>query len=165
MDATYPDTPAQRPTFLTVLCILSFIGGTWGVIDGYRTGFTDKAQQDLEKARTAIEEAMDTMGDGGGFARRMMEEGMAMAELGAENAGPLGGSGLVLSLLGLAGVWMMWNLKRIGFWVYTVASLGGLIAPLAILGSSMLVIMSLGLGGLFTLLFIILYAVNLKHMR
>lgn len=158
--------PAQRPTFLTVLCILSFIGGLWGVVEGFRTGFTDKAQQDLEQARVEIEEAMGAMqGQESEFAQRIMEQGMIMAEQAAAQAKSLGIVGLVTSLISLLGVWMMWNLRKTGFWVYTLAALVGLIAPLYFLGFSTMAFIALGFGGLVSIVFIILYAVNLKHMR
>lgn len=160
----YAPVPAQRPTFLTVLCILSFIAGAWGVFDGYRTGFTDKAQRDLEEARTTIEEAMEQMSGGSGLAERMMEEGLAAAEQTVQHAQPIGISGLALSALSLFGVWLMWNLKRNGFYLYVLAGIGGLIAPISILGTSSVVIMGMGISGFFTVLFIVLYAVNLKHM-
>ncbi|MBX2980842.1 MAG: hypothetical protein KF905_16265 [Flavobacteriales bacterium] len=160
----YAPVPAQRPTLLTVLCILSFIAGAWGVVDGYRTGFTDKPQRDLEEARTTIEEAMEQMGGGSGLAERMMEEGLAAAEQTVQHAQPIGISGLALSALSLFGVWLMWNLKRNGFYLYVLAGIGGLIAPIAILGTSSVVIMGMGISGFFTVLFIVLYAVNLKHM-
>ena len=56
MNTMDPSAPVQRPTLLTIVCILSFIGGLWGAIDGIRTGFTNKAQDDLAEARAAIEE-------------------------------------------------------------------------------------------------------------
>lgn len=31
---TNPAAPATRPTLLTVLCIISFIMGAWGVVSG-----------------------------------------------------------------------------------------------------------------------------------
>jgi len=158
-------TPGERPTFLTVLCILSFIGGLWGAYTGFSSAFTDKPQRDLEEAQAKIEEARATMGDQGGLAERMMEEGIAAAEQGVVNAKPLGIASLVLSLVGLVGVWMMWNLKKLGFGIYTAASVLGMVVPLFILDFSMVTLLGLGIGGLISVIFIILYAVNLKHMH
>jgi hypothetical protein len=47
MDTT---TPGTRPTFLTVLCILSFLMGAWGLWNGIEGAFTDQPQRDLEEA-------------------------------------------------------------------------------------------------------------------
>ncbi len=165
MDTT-ATTPTQRPTLLTVVCILSFIGGLWGAIDGFRTGFTSKAQDDLAKARVELEGAMEQLqGQGGAFAQNMMEQGMVMAEQAAEQARPLGITGLVLSLISLYGVWLMWNLRKQGFWFYTLAAILGVIVPLFFLGFSTVAIMGLGVGALISIVFIILYAVNLKYMH
>lgn len=95
---------------------------------------------------------------------KMMESGMVMAEKAAENAKPIGYSNIILSLLSLFGVWQMWNLKKSGFWMYVAASVAGLVVPMVFLGGGMLTLMSVGFGGLISIVFIILYAVNLKHM-
>ena len=163
MDST--TTPGERPTFLTVLCILSFIGGLWGAYSGFSSGFTDKPQRDLEEARIQIEETRAQLGDQGGMAERMMEEGLAAAEQGVVHAKPLGISSLVLSLVGLFGVWQMWNLKKMGFGIYTASSVIGMVVPFFILDFSMVTLLGLGVGGLISVVFIILYAVNLKHMH
>lgn len=166
MNDTYTPAPAQRPTLLTIICILSFIGGLWGAIEGFRTGFTSKAQDDLAQAKATIEESMAQLqGQGGEFAQSMMEQGIAIAEKTAENAKPLGISGLVLALISLYGVWLMWNLRKQGFWFYTIAAILGLLIPLYFLGFSTVAIMGLGFGAFISLVFIILYGVNLKHMR
>lgn len=158
--------PAQRPTLLTIVCILSFIGGLWGAIDGFRTAFTDKAQLDLAEAREEVEGAMaDVQGPGAEFAQRMMEQGIALAETAAANARPLGITAIVLALISLYGVWLMWNLRKQGFWFYTLAAIGGIIVPLYFLGFSTLAVLGLGIGALISIVFIILYAVHLKHMH
>lgn len=163
MDNAYT---GQRPTFLTVLCILSLLGGLWGTWEGIKNAFTNAPQEAVEEARTAIEEAMtQVQGSGADFAVKMMEDGLAMAEQAAANAVPLGYIGLITSVLGLVGVWLMWNLKKNGFYLYTVASLAGLFLPFMYLGFSSMGLLSLGLGGLLTVLFIVLYAINLKHMN
>ena len=158
-------TTPQRPTFLTVLCILSFLAGIWGVYGGIQSSFTDKPQRDLEEARIEMEEAMDQMGEATGMVANMMESAIALAEKSAENAKPLGYVALATSLLSLLGVWLMWNLRRMGFGIYVVASLLGLLVPFAFLGFDLMTFIGLGVGGFITVLFIILYAVNLKHMH
>lgn len=160
-----PYATTTRPTFLTVLCILSFIGGLWGAVEGFRNAFTGKAQADLEEARAKMEELSGMIDDGSGFAERMMEEAITLAEKAAEHAQTLGLAGLVFSVLGLLGVWRMWNLRKDGFWIYTFAALAGLAVPLALLGGSGTALLGMGFGAFITLLFIVLYALNLKHMR
>lgn len=158
------DAP-KRPTLLTVICILSFLGGAWGLWEGYKSAFTDAPQRDLEEAKVKIQESIDQMGADNPMAG-MMDEMMAVAEKSVENAKTTGYSNLVFSLISLAGVWLMWNLKKMGFWLYLIASVGGLAVTFMVLGG----------GGLFanitsivavliTVLFLILYGVNLKHMR
>ncbi len=157
--------PAARPTLLTVICILSFIAGLWGIYSGISTLTTDQtaavavAQQKMEEARAQLGDKAD------GMAGRMMDSAMAITQKGAENAKPIGISGIILSLLSLFGVWQMWNLKKSGFWLYLVAAIGGLIVPLVFLGGGMMAIASVGFVGFITLIFIILYAVNLKYMH
>lgn len=59
----------------------------------------------------------------------------------------------------------MFRLKRIGFYFYTAAQVLMLgITPIFI-GFSLITITSLIFSAIFALLFIILYAVNLKYMK
>lgn len=162
---TKDPSSTQRPTFLTVLCILSAIAGLWGVYGGIQSSFTDKPQRDFEEARTQVEDAMEQVGQSSGLVANMLESSMDLAERSLEHAEALGFLAIGTSLLGLLGVWLMWNLRRMGFGIYVLASLIGLFAPFGFLGFSLVSVIALGLMGLVTLLFIILYATNLKHMR
>lgn len=164
MNTATMGAPATRPTLLTVICILSFIMGAWGVISGVRNLTTDQTAV-VAEARAHMEEARAQLGDkASGMAGRMMDSAMEITEKAAENAKPIGISGIVLSLLSLFGVWQMWNLKKSGFWLYLLASVVGLALPVYFLGGSMVAIASVGVVGFFSLVFIILYAVNLKYM-
>lgn len=155
-----------RPTLLTVICILSFIAGAFGLWGGIRDAFTDAPQKAVEEARTKMDEAMAQMGDEGNeMVSKMMESAISMAEKSAENAKPLGISGIVLAVLSLLGVWQMWNLKKSGFWLYLVASVAGLIVPMVFLGGGLMTLIGVGFMGFITIVFVILYAVNLKHMH
>lgn len=158
--------PTTRPTLLTVICILSFIAGAWGVIGGIINLASSSDQQALIEAQQRMEEAKAQMGDqANGMMGGMMDSAMEMTQKAAENAKPIGISNIVLSLISLLGVWQMWNLRKSGFWLYLLAAVGGLLVPLVFLGGSMVALFSVGFAGLISILFIILYAVNLKYMH
>lgn len=130
-----PGGEKVRPTFLTVLCILSFIGAGLTII-------------------LAIVAVL----------------GMAAITAGAANIGAAGENAGALTMMwvwtaalvamvivSLIGVIKMWKLKKQGFFLYTGASVAGIIIGLI---SGPVNIMSI----LFSVLFIVLYGMNLKHM-
>lgn len=162
---TKDPSSTQRPTLLTVLCVLSFLGGIWGIWGGVQSSFTDKPYENLQEARAEMEETMSEMADAPAMVVNMMESAIELAEVSAEKAKPLGYSAIATSILGLIGVWMMWNLQRRGFPIYVVASLVGLVVPFFFLGFSLVTFIALGFGALVTVAFIIMYGVNLKHMH
>ena len=128
-------TKKGRPTFLTVLCILSFIGSglsslmfliaviAAGVIMDFLTGLP------------------------------------GMADLSA------GGSGFfIVSFLmavgSLFGAILMWNLKKIGFYLYSACNIFAIFVPLIFAAGG------IGWFGLvITVVFIVLYGLNFKHME
>ena len=97
--------------------------------------------------------------------RDLKEHCRLMAETAAAKAVPLGYISLLSSALSLLGVWMMWNLRRNGYWLYILAGVMGLVLPFIFLGFSTLALISLGFGAFITILFIVLYGLNLKHMH
>jgi hypothetical protein len=161
--------PAKRSTFLTVLCILTFLGSGWGVIGNaitYSTAATqakamsivkDQASQDIEKSST-------TSNEGEKIAQDMVNS-MTNA-FSEENLKKSGLAGILASVLCLAGAFLMWTLKKNGFYLYVVGTLVGIVAPFVIFGGAnlMSIISSVG-AGFIGLIFVILYGVNLKHMK
>ena len=71
---------------------------------------------------------------------------------------------LVLSVISLLGAILMFQLRRLGFYLYTAAQILALFVLPYFAGFSMYVGMVMFFSGLISLLFIILYAVNLKYM-
>jgi hypothetical protein len=168
MTTPYAEAPATRPTLLTILCILSFLFGIWGIWGGVQSAFTDQPQRDLETTKAEMEKAMagvDATGPGAEMMTKMGDAAIALGEKSVENAKPIGYSSIVLSILSLLGVWWMWNLQKKGFWLYTLATVAGLITPFIFLGGGMMTLLGVGFLGVISLIFIILYAVNLKHMH
>ncbi|MCB0792497.1 MAG: hypothetical protein H6595_03295 [Flavobacteriales bacterium] len=167
-DITMPHGRAQqRPTLLTIICVLSAIAGLWGLWGGVQNAFTGKADRELAEAEAKMEEVRGQLQGqpGGAFAERMMDSAMELARKAAENAKPMGYASIALALLSLFGVWHMWNLRRSGFWYYLLAAIGSLLVPVVFLGGGLMTVLSVGFFGLITIVFVILYAVNLKHMH
>jgi hypothetical protein len=148
-----------------VICILSFIAGAWGLFKGIQNLATDQTAA-LAEVQSKMEEARAQMGDQANeMAGHMMDAAMDVANKAAQNAKPIGISGIIISLVSLFGVWQMWNLRKSGFWLYLLATIGGLVVPLVFLGGGLMAVLSVGFVGFFSLIFIILYAVNLKYMH
>jgi hypothetical protein len=164
--STQPAKP-PRPTFLTVLCILTFIGSAWGIISGISN------YMNADVASSIVGEAMDEAKD------KISEETTTSESKIAEKVFS-GVSDLMdpakmrknalfqvaANVLTLLGGLLMFQLKKTGFWVYLVGTVCAILAPVIVYGASNL--LSLGMTmvyGFFGVLFVVLYAINLKHLR
>lgn len=161
-------TPA-RPTFLTVLCILSFIGCGLGIFSGVTGYFTNKA---LVTAGSTVNEEISNAMDEAMESEEMTEAGREIANSLGEALGgitdfeAMAKNSIVSALLCvvvLAGVFLMWKLKKTGFYIYTVGQIALVAAPFLLVGGLAGGLMAT-LGAIFPIVFIILYALNLKHM-
>jgi len=148
--------PAKRPTFLTVLGILSFIGIGFSMIGGIMNYFT-------YSTLAASGDMFNSMGAEG----EQMDQAMnAMSDMLGLDYGKMATSAIIQALLNipvLIGVLMMWKQKKVGYYIY---------APFEVLQPLIPLFLGLGLAGgimatvglIFAVLFIILYGLNLKHM-
>jgi hypothetical protein len=133
---------AKRPAFLTVICILSFVGIGLAII-GYIGAFA---------VMGVVEAGSSTM------AQALEEAG------GTVTAGPSTGiiwayiiGGFVTAILQLVGVLQMWKLKKSGFMLYTAASVIAIVLGFLYGGFSF--------GVIFPIAFIVMYGLNLKAMK
>jgi len=118
----------KRPVFLTVLCILTFIGSGLGVLFGLLAII----------AAGAIEGLLESI--------------PGMQSLGGSSMLLLIVS-VLLSAASLFGAIMMWQLKKMGYFIYAAAQIITLIIGFTVAGL------------VFTLLFLILYFLNFKHLE
>ena len=169
-DAIVAETMPARPQFLTVLCILTwiacgliFISTLWKVL---MPETPEKQLEQIEKVRQVNPAAADQM------------EALLAKQQEAGPARTIMMNVLTLVALGLSafGAYMMWQLKRTGFYVYLAGELlpylgflaGGTeelnaAGSMSGMGSSFAGLV-IGVMLLFDAAFIVMYAVNLKHM-
>lgn len=160
------ERPVVRPVFITVLCILTFIGSGWGLINaGIKFATADTQAAALSMAKETMNSKLDTKdgNDAGAKFARKMVDGISMS---ADSIRKGGIAEAIAALLCLGGALMMWNLKKTGFYLYVAGTLVGVLSPFIIMGGNnfMAIISSVGVGFI-GVLFVILYGVNLKHMK
>ena len=142
----------KRPTFLTVLCILSFIAAGISIIGGLLMGL-GKGAVEAAGGTTSLSNEMSNMPG-------MTAEGNeVLAAADAIFSWPYMITSMILVIIGLIGVIKMWKLQKQGFYIYTGTAVAGIILPL-IFGVPFGV-----MGTVFTVAFIAMYGANLKAMK
>ncbi len=151
-----------RPTFLTVLCVLTLI---WNAIKFYQAIpniFTP------EKIMASKEQANDMMMDM--FEKYNIPEAETdkIGELQANiyNEQKLVTSGiatLLSSILLIVGAVLMWGLRKKGFWAYLAGNVVGILAPIIIFGGQIGWTFGI-LSFVASAIFVGLYSANLKHL-
>ena len=114
----------QRPTFLLVLCILTFIGSGWGTLSNlfsvFTAGLTNSSMQ-MEHYSSMLN-GMDQGGDSAVLSD-ILSSTMASLQATFVHAKEIAVINLVLSVISLLGAILMFQLRRIGFYFYTAAQI------------------------------------------
>lgn len=203
--------PEKRSTFLTVLCILTFIGSGWALFSAgtaYNTaeqtvgvfsgpivktkkdtlviapkndtfsreqGLPDSINDELagddsmrdektiqeenESDSISVEDEMGSI-----FGEKLKTNVMDMMSVEKIKNSAMGR--FIAALFTLAGAIFMWRLRKYGFTLYIIGIAIGIIVPFYIYGSSNLLAIGLtSYPSFIGLLFIALYALNLKSMK
>ncbi|MCA0362586.1 MAG: hypothetical protein LCH67_00965 [Bacteroidetes bacterium] len=156
----------QRPTFLTVLCILTFIGSAWGIFGAYTNyssaGFASGMGQDvIDQAKDQIESSAKSEKESE-FAGKILDSVSSnLTEKNIKDAAIASGISSILTLIGAV---LMWGLNKKGYWLYIIGIAVAIIAPMTIYDGIMSAAAGIGFG-FFGAIFAVLYGLNLKHMH
>jgi hypothetical protein len=134
----------KRPDFLKVLCILTFIGSGFGILFGILTIFMGSPE--------FIDAIITTLED-------MGQDVDSIADA-YKHAVGIGISNIILSILSLIGAIMMFELNKVGIFIYAIAQLTMVFVNSFFNGMASFPTFSL----LFTLVWIGMYLANYKYM-
>ena len=141
------------------VAILSWVYVAIGVLGALVNSLSseEKQMEEIDQA-IAIYDGMDEM--------PFMDDSIAVLEASRDNIRITNLGNLIFLLIEGIAVFMMFNLKRNGFWLYTLAQIGlvsliVMVMPWPNSISTLTVVFTVFI----VLLFEILYAVNLKHMK
>lgn len=156
----------QRPVFLTVLCILTFIGSGWGILSNLFSIFTADMLNDSYIRMEQYSTLMGEIEDKGlpSFWANFLSSSMEMAQIAMVHAREIATMQLMLGMVSLLGAVLMFCLRRVGFYLYAAAQVLMLLVFPYFAGFSPIVIVSLFGSALFTVVFIAMYAVNVRYM-
>ncbi|HLO43673.1 MAG TPA: hypothetical protein VK175_05015 [Leadbetterella sp.] len=154
-----------RPTFLTILCVLTFLGSAFGIYSaitnytaaGLASGVTQEA---LETAKDQIDEqAQDE--ESAEIVNKIMDSVSGdLSEEKIKNSALASGIANILTLIGAV---LMWGLNKKGFFLYIAGTLVAIVAPLVIYDGFLGFIGS-GMIAFLGIIFCVLYFLNVKHM-
>lgn len=143
----------ERPTFLTVLCILSFIGVGLVVISNLVALIGGGVSKAIMESSEEVMQAMEAVEE---------VPGVESVTKIVSNASTMAAINLIAALVVLVGVFMMWSLKKTGYYIYIVGEIAPVIA-LIVLGGLLGGFMAI-FSSFIAILFIVLYGLNVKHM-
>lgn len=168
----YEIEPAKRPSFLTWLCILTFIGSSWAIVSSIYT-FTSAAKYANILSQQTVANPDSTYLDSTGavhkihdrnlFAEKMKTSFSKILEKG--NMRNLAIGNLIAAFFTLAGALLMWYLNKTGFYIYIIGIVIALAVPFFLFGNDLIAVGATSFNNFFGLVFIALYALNLKAMR
>jgi hypothetical protein len=166
----YETEPASRPSFLTWLCILTFIGSGWAIISSIYTYVSAEKyaniltqEKPLKKDSTFVDSRASVHNE-----RKVLSERVKVSFskiLDKDNLRKLAIGNLIAALFTLAGAIFMWRLNRTGFYIYITGVIISLMIPFYLFGNDLIAVGATSFNNFFGLVFIALYALNLKAMN
>ena len=162
ISATPSGMVRKRSTFLTIICVLTFIGSGWGILRGIRSyveadSISINALEHMEK----LEDRLDSYG-APDFLKHLAS---AIAyNMTPGNVRKFGIFSLIGNLLTITGALMMWNLNKTGFYIYLLGWAIIILIPVIILGKP-ISITAMIIRIAFSGVFITMYAMNLKQIK
>lgn len=165
----------KRPTFLTVLCILTFIGSGWAIISSawaYTTAhkMVNMINHNLHENNSDSLSRKDSVNLERGRNNKDREFGekigMSMKSImTVDNIQKRSIGDIIAALFTLGGAILMWFQKRKGFYLYVAGIIISIALPLYLYGGNLIAVGITSFSAFFGLLFIALYAVNWKSLR
>lgn len=151
---------ANRPLFLTVICILGFIGSVATIIQNSVGFFRAETEVVLIQSGTEKTQLKNLFS----FTAASVKEPLAISNLTTENFEKYSIGGIVAALLCLIGVILMWLHKKSGFYSFVLGTFFNIITHFLLFGDN---IGAMGLSILWALIglvLVILYGKFLNSM-
>lgn len=150
----------NRPLFLTVLCILGFIGSIVSIITNGIGFFRSEAEVVQIQSGTEKTQLRNLFS----FGKAAVNEPLVISNLTPENFEKYSIGGIVAGLLCLIGVILMWLYKKSGFYSFVLGTFFNIITHFLLFGDNIGAMGLSMLWALIALIMAILYSKFLNNM-
>ena len=155
------ETENKLPKLLKVILILSFVGSSFNMFSGLQDAMSRPSQERIDSFKEIFEEVKDDSPE----SEIMIDEIIIYMENINFNIANYGVARFMLNAISLIGIFLMYRRRQIGFAIYSGAQVLLLGVPLLFGGYSNATLSIIFFFSLFTVLFIGLYASQLKYMN
>lgn len=152
---------SKRPEFLTVICILSFIGQGYLLLKNLLSLVTISIITRLEPV---VERSLEEFDYHGPF-RRFLHDSLEYAVDSIDNFLTLVLGKIFLVGIILYGVILMWNLKKNGFYLFIAGKFFYILFPASLVDFNSFSVIDISIKSTIAIIFIILYSLNFKDMK
>lgn len=154
-------SPKAKPTLLLILCILSFIGSGLNIISNFIGMLISPIEDFLGQGifEMVVQEVNNDS------LNKFIEQAFVYAQNAMLYMFEISLANFILYSASLAGAILMLQLKKIGFYIYSVAQISLLFVSPIFVGFNFFSNIGILFASIFTILFIGLYAINLKKMN
>ena len=157
--------PISRPTFLTVLCFLTFMSSVTGLWSQSERLWNPGIM--AEKTRETFEVVRENVEDQAGAVDTKTMDAMFEAVIDQTTSQSIRTGAIILLIfesICLFAAYLMWNLDKRGFYLYLGGIAFAFLAPILLIGGWLGIITAF--AGIFVSIFMaILYAFNLKYLK
>ncbi|UEG48725.1 hypothetical protein LK994_08755 [Ferruginibacter lapsinanis] len=153
----------HRPLFLSILCIIVFLGSIGGIIQNARGYFKSEEVVDYIKSGKSKTQLKNVLSFGSAK-EAAINTPINIANLTVENYEKFSIGGILSSVLALVGGVLMWRLQKNGFYSVTLGTFFSIITHFLLFGDNVAAMglsIVAALGGLFL---VILLSFQLKNM-
>ena len=156
----------KRPVFLTILCIISFIGLGMAIMKTlFMFAFSQLNTSIYSLLQSNFDQALEGVKSSDPNALPLVQQ-IFDSVLKILNALPaLAGLVLILSIVALTGVILMWNQKKVGYFLYCGAKVILIFVPVILTGPNLISMIAGASMFMGAAIFITLYGLNLKAMK
>ncbi len=155
----------KASSFLKVLCVLTYVGSGGGALNSLISiTFGGNVEDQMAEAQTQMMQLYDAASSSP-FAQELILAYVDMIDQLVESYMAMNLTALLAQLLNVTGAALMWKLKRNGFYLYTLGQLITIVMPMVFFGFNLIGGIMIASGAIFSILFLVLYGTQLKHMK
>ena len=153
----------RRGKTLPVLAVLSFIWIAYNVVTiSAQLVKGPLSDEEIDQQKYELLQTYDE--DSPSMVKEIMEESMETLDILKENFWALASSNIIIYALGFIAVFMMLKLKKAGFYMYILYCVAPIAITMMYFSGFKIMMVGVAIQGFFSILFLILYGVQLKRM-